>query len=84
MDIAERLSRCVATSSNDDMTEPRTEKRSRHTERVITMLDAIDEIKRLRAERDHWRGLVPRADAMQFPFEERAHAELEINREVKP
>jgi len=23
----------------------------------------------VRAERDHWRGLVPRADRVQFPFE---------------
>ena len=30
--------------------------------------DAIAEIDRLRQERDHWYGLVARADIAQFPF----------------
>lgn len=31
------------------------------------MHEAADEIERLQAQRDHWRSLVSRADAAQFP-----------------
>lgn len=36
---------------------------------VPIQIEAADEIERLRAERDHWYGLVSRADIVQFPFQ---------------
>jgi hypothetical protein len=48
MDIIERLNHCIVTASNDDLSEPMTEKRQRHIERIEIMADAILEIEALR------------------------------------
>lgn len=47
-DITMKLSRAITTASNDDYSEPGTEKRDRHCQRIMAMREAIDEIERLR------------------------------------
>lgn len=46
-DIVFRLIHSITTASNDDVSEPMTEKRRRHVERVDTLREAADEIERL-------------------------------------
>ncbi len=48
MDVLERLSQARTTAANDDMSESRSEKRRRHTDRIGAMYMATDEIERLR------------------------------------
>ncbi len=40
-DVIDRLRHSVATASNDDLSEPMTEQRKRHTFRITAMSDAI-------------------------------------------
>lgn len=47
-DVIEKLSYAITTASNDDTSEPRSEKRKRHVQRIDAMNEAIDEISRLR------------------------------------
>ena len=47
-DIVESLFRAITTAQNDDRSEPGSDARDRHHQRVSAMLDAVDEIRRLR------------------------------------
>lgn len=49
-DIVERLSKAITTHANDDFSHPRTLGRERFCQRRLAMLDAADEITRLRAK----------------------------------
>nr|RAV93325.1 hypothetical protein DBT53_10445 [Aerococcus mictus] len=49
-DLVEKLRHAAMTASNDDVSEPRSEKRMRHTDRVDAMLTAADRIESDAAE----------------------------------
>lgn len=49
-DVVERLEHSIATAFNDDATAPSSEDRKRHVKRCEAMLDAVSELKALRAE----------------------------------
>ena len=50
VEIIERLQRALVTAQNDDLSEPRSEKRSRHIERTDSINYAIEFICRLQSE----------------------------------
>lgn len=52
-DVIDNLRRAMTTASNDDLSEPGSDKRHRHVQRLAAMSEAIGEIERLRAKLKH-------------------------------
>jgi hypothetical protein len=49
-DVLERLQKAIVTASNDDISEPMTEKRKRHVERLDAMRDAVTILRAVSVE----------------------------------
>ena len=49
-DVLERLQKAIVTASNDDISEPMTEKLKRHVERLDAMRDAVTILRAVSVE----------------------------------
>lgn len=64
-ELVERIGRAMATASNDDFSDPGTEKRTRHVKRVVTLLQARCALLLVASDRDQERALRLAAEAEQ-------------------